>query len=204
LLELATQLAALALERWRESEELRHRAFHDPLTGLPNRLLFLDRLEHALARAARDGGIAVLFVDLDDFKRVNDTWGHAAGDLLLQEVARRLARSVRAGDTVARFAGDEFTVLLEGMTTPDEVRSIAERLLAALADPIDLEIATVRMSLSVGAALAIGSPLPDSGTLLLTADQALYAAKRRGKCCAELVVLGPPHDAGGERPGDER
>jgi len=197
LLELATQLAALALEHWRESEELRHRAFHDPLTGLPNRLLFLDRLEHALARAERDGGIAVLFVDLDDFKRINDTWGHGAGDLVLQEVARRLARSVRAGDTVARFAGDEFTVLLEGVSDPDEVRSVAERLIAALAEPIDFELATARVSLSVGAALGIGSPLPDSGTLLLAADQALYRAKRRGKCCAELVLLGPQDDRTG-------
>ncbi|MDW8059499.1 MAG: PAS domain-containing protein [Thermomicrobium sp.] len=190
LLELATQLAALALERWRESEELRHRAFHDPLTGLPNRLLFLDRLEHAIARAERDGGLAVLFVDLDDFKRINDTWGHGAGDLVLQEVARRLARSVRASDTVARFAGDEFTVLLEGVSDPNEVRGVAERLIAALAEPIDFEVAAARVSLSVGAAFGVGSPLPDSGTLLLAADQALYAAKRRGKCCAELVVLG--------------
>ncbi|GBD19540.1 Diguanylate cyclase DosC [bacterium HR27] len=197
LLELATQLAALALEHWRESEELRHRAFHDPLTGLPNRLLFLDRLEHALARAERDGGIAVLFVDLDDFKRINDTWGHGAGDLVLQEVARRLVRNVRAGDTVARFAGDEFTVLLEGVSDPDEVRRVAERLIAALAEPIDFELATARVSLSVGAALGIGSPLPDSGTLLLAADQALYRAKRRGKSCAELVLLGPQVDRTG-------
>jgi len=116
---------------------------------------------------------------------------------VLQEVARRLARSVRAGDTVARFAGDEFTVLLEGVSDPDEVRSVAERLIAALAEPIDFELATARVSLSVGAALGIGSPLPDSGTLLLAADQALYRAKRRGKCCAELVLLGPQDDRTG-------
>ncbi|MCX2726794.1 PAS domain-containing protein [Thermomicrobium sp. 4228-Ro] len=195
LLELATQIAALALEHWRETEELRHRAFHDPLTGLPNRLLFLDRLEHALARAERDGGIAVLFVDLDDFKRINDTWGHGAGDLVLQEVAHRLARSVRAGDTVARFAGDEFTVLLEGVSDPDEVRGVAERLIATLAEPIAFEVAAARVSVSVGAALGVGSPLPDSGTLLLAADQALYRAKRCGKCCAELVVLSAQGDA---------
>jgi len=190
LLELATQLAALALERWRESEDLRHRAFHDSLTGLANRLLFLDRVEHALARAERDGGgLAVLFIDLDDFKRVNDTWGHAAGDLVLQEVAQRLSSHVRAGDTVARFAGDEFTVLLEGVTSPEEVRGIAERLLRALDRPFDLQDTFVRLSLSIGAALAPAAPYPDSGTLLLAADQALYAAKRRGKNTFDITVF---------------
>ncbi|ACM05661.1 PAS domain-containing protein [Thermomicrobium roseum] len=192
LLELATQLAALALERWQESEELRHRAFHDPLTGLPNRLLFLDRLEHAVARADRDGGgIAVLFLDLDDFKRVNDTWGHAVGDVVLQEAAARLSRQVRAGDTVARFAGDEFTVLLDGVTGEHDVRVVTERLLAALASPIRCGEQEIRMGLSIGAAVATGRPMPDSGALLLSADQALYAAKRRGKGCYEIVIAQP-------------
>jgi diguanylate cyclase (GGDEF)-like protein/PAS domain S-box-containing protein len=192
LVELATQLAALALERWQESEELRHRAFHDPLTGLPNRLLFLDRLEHAVARAQRDGGgIAVLFLDLDDFKRVNDTWGHAVGDVVLQEAAARLSRQVRAGDTVARFAGDEFTVLLDGVTGEHDVRVVTERLLAALASPIRCGEQEIRMGLSIGAAVATGRPMPDSGALLLSADQALYAAKRRGKGCYEIVIAQP-------------
>lgn len=202
LLELATQLAALALERWRESEDLRHRAFHDSLTDLANRLLFLDRVEHALARAERDGGgLAVLFIDLDDFKRVNDTWGHAAGDLVLQEVAQRLSSHVRTGDTVARFAGDEFTVLLEGVTSPEEVRGIAERLLQALDRPFDLQDTFVRLSLSIGAALAPAAPYPDSGTLLLAADQALYAAKRRGKNTLDITVFSrgfEPHQSGNE------
>jgi diguanylate cyclase (GGDEF)-like protein len=192
LVELATQLAALALERWQESEELRHRAFHDPLTGLPNRLLFLDRLEHAVARAQRDGGgIAVLFLDLDDFKRVNDTWGHAVGDVVLQEAAARLSRQVRAGDSVARFAGDEFTVLLDGVTGEHDVRVVTERLLAALASPIHCGEHEVRVGLSIGAAVATGRPMPDSGALLLSADQALYAAKRRGKGCYEIVIAQP-------------
>jgi len=199
LLELATQLAALALERWQESEELRHRAFHDPLTGLPNRLLFLDRLEHGLARADReDHGIAVLFLDLDDFKRVNDTWGHAVGDALLQEVAARLSQRVRAGDTVARFAGDEFTILLDGVTGEDDIRAVAERLLAALEPPIDCGEHEVRIGLSIGAAIATERPLPDSGTLLLSADQALYAAKRRGKGCCEIAIV-PPGSSQAER-----
>lgn len=195
LVELATQLAALALERWRESEELRHRAFHDSLTGLANRLLFLDRVEHALARVERDGGgLAVLFIDLDDFKRVNDTWGHAAGDLILQELAQRLSSHVRAGDTVARFAGDEFTVLLEGVTNSEEVQGIAERLLRALDRPFDLQDTFVRLSLSIGAALATAAPYPDSGTLLLAADQALYAAKRRGKNTFDIAVFSKDFD----------
>ncbi|MDW7982441.1 MAG: GGDEF domain-containing protein [Thermomicrobium sp.] len=189
LLDLATQLAALALERWRESEELRYRAFHDPLTGLANRLLFLDRLEHALARVERDGGLAVLFVDLDDFKRINDRLGHAAGDRALQEVAQRLSRSVRAGDTVARFAGDEFTVLLEGLTTLEEVEAVAERLLRAFDEPLDLGEATVPIRLSIGGALAGQAPYPDSGTVLLVADQALYTAKRRGKNRAHVAEV---------------
>ncbi len=189
LLELATQLAALALERWRESEDLHHRAFHDPLTGLANRLLFLDRLEHALLRAERDGGgLAVLFIDLDDFKRVNDTWGHAAGDLVLQQVAQRLSAQVRAGDTVARFAGDEFMVLLEGVTSPEEVRGVAERLLRTLDCPVHLQDTAVHLSLSIGAALVPAAPYPDSGALLLAADQALYAAKRRGKNTVDITV----------------
>lgn len=190
LLDFATQLAALALERWRETEELRYRASHDPLTGLANRLLFLDRLEHARARASRDGsGLAVLFVDLDDFKEINDTWGHSAGDLVLQEVAERLAQSVRSGDTVARFAGDEFTVLLEGVSTPEEVAAIAQRLMDSTVEPIELGETTVHAGCSVGAALAVGRHLPDSSSMLLAADQALYAAKRRGKSCFELVVV---------------
>jgi diguanylate cyclase (GGDEF)-like protein len=145
-----------------------------------------------VARAQRDGGgIAVLFLDLDDFKRVNDTWGHAVGDAVLQEVAARLSRQVRAGDTVARFAGDEFTVLLDGVTGEHDVRVVSERLLAALEPPIHCGEHEVRVGLSIGAAVATGRPMPDSGTLLLSADQALYAAKRRGKGCYEIVIAQP-------------
>ncbi|MFN3337491.1 MAG: diguanylate cyclase domain-containing protein, partial [Thermomicrobium sp.] len=104
-------------------------------------------------------------------------------------VAQRLSSHVRAGDTVARFAGDEFTVLLEGVTSPEEVRGIAERLLRALDQPFDLQDTFVHLSLSIGAALAPAPPYPDSGMLLLAADQALYAAKRCGKNTVDITVL---------------
>jgi diguanylate cyclase (GGDEF)-like protein/PAS domain S-box-containing protein len=181
LVELATYLVGLAIERWREQEQLRYRAGHDPLTGLPNRTRFLDRLEHALARAARDPRcVAVLFVDLDGFKQVNDAFGHQAGDELLAQVAQRLQRSVRVADTVARFAGDEFTVLLEDLQSLQEAVAVAERMLQVIAQPFTVAGSTVRISASIG--IAGSRPeLADPGALLLAADQALYAAKRAGK-----------------------
>ncbi len=179
--ELASQLAGLALERWREQEQLRYQAGHDLLTGLPNRSLFFDRLEHALARTARDPRqVAVLFIDLDGFKQVNDAFGHAAGDDLLAQVARRLQGSVRAGDTVARFAGDEFTVLLEDIQSLQEAITVAERMIRVLEKPFAVAGQTVRISASIGIADSRPS-LTDPGALLLAADQALYAAKRAGK-----------------------
>lgn len=190
LLKVAADSAALALERWRESDQLRHRALHDPLTGVPNRLLFLDRLEHALSRISRDGGgIAVLFIDLDEFKAINDTWGHGVGDQVLVVVAQRLREHVRAGDTVARFAGDEFTVLLEQVTSEESVHSVAERLLAAFKAPITVDELALTVRLSIGAAMAFGPGYPTSGQLLLAADQALYAAKRAGKGQVAFVTV---------------
>jgi len=188
LIELATYLIGLAIERWREQEQLRYKAGHDPLTGLPNRALFLDRLEHALARATRDPRrVAVLFVDLDGFKQVNDSFGHQAGDELLAQVAQRLQRSVRAGDTVARFAGDEFTVLLEDLQGLEEAVVVAERMLQVVAQPFTVAGQAVRISASIGIA-GSSSQLVDPGVLLLAADQALYTAKRTGKA---RYVLAP-------------
>lgn len=161
----------IALER-----QLRHDSLHDPLTGLPNRVLFLDRIEHGLARAARTGRpVGLLFVDLDDFKRVNDSHGHPAGDALLHEVARRLRDCLRAADTPARLGGDEFAVLVEDVDE-DEVSLVAKHILAALAAPVGLTVdVRVPVSASIGIALGLGGPPSE---LLAAADQAMYAAKR--------------------------
>ena len=167
-------------------EQLRHRAFHDALTGLANRALFYDRIEHALLRGPREAtGAAVLFIDLDEFKPFNDTHGHAAGDRLLEEVAGRLVACLRSGDTAARLGGDEFGVLLEAIAGRDRVLQTATRVLDALARPYHVDDDVVRFSASVGA--AISSP-GDRGVdeLLRKADLAMYKAKRAGRGRVEL------------------
>jgi diguanylate cyclase (GGDEF)-like protein/PAS domain S-box-containing protein len=167
-------------------EQLRHRAFHDPLTALANRALFYDRIEHALARERREEGqVAILYLDLDDFKRVNDRFGHAAGDRLLIDVAGRLRACVRSVDTAARLGGDEFGVLLEAVVGPNEPVRTAERALAALSKPFDLQGETIALSVSVGIAI---SDAEDRGVdeLLRRADLAMYSAKRNGKRRLEL------------------
>jgi diguanylate cyclase (GGDEF)-like protein len=169
--------ASLALTDARTVGDAMHHAFHDALTGLPNRVLLLDRLAQALARASRSGtDVAVLFLDLDGFKTVNDSLGHAAGDELLQAVGARIAACVRAGDTAARFGGDEFAVLLEG-ATDEEVAVAAQRILGALADPFGIAGREVYVSASIG--IAVGSD--ESDDMLRNADLALYRAKGRGK-----------------------
>ena len=167
-------------------EQLRHQALHDPLTGLPNRVLFVDRLSHALVRRARStNGLAVLFVDLDNFKDVNDRLGHAVGDRLLRLVASRLRGVLRAEDSACRLGGDEFAFLLEDSTTPRAER-VAERILAALAAPFELGEGTVTLSASIGIAVTSGPMNEDDATaaadeLLRDADTAMYAAKGLGK-----------------------
>jgi diguanylate cyclase (GGDEF)-like protein/PAS domain S-box-containing protein len=167
----------------RESEaQFRHQALHDPLTGLANRALFSDRVAHALTRASRDGtAAAVLYLDLDGFKRLNDTLGHAAGDECLATAAERLRGAVRTNDTVARLGGDEFAVLLEG-THADEAEAeaveVARRVVAALRAPVVLEGRGRRLSASVGIAAAGGRA--SSADLLRRADRAMYAAKAGG------------------------
>jgi diguanylate cyclase (GGDEF)-like protein len=161
--------------------QLTHRAFHDPLTGLPNRVLFADRVAHALARRTRERGpVAVLFVDLDDFKAVNDTLGHAAGDALLRHAATRLQACTRPGDTAARLGGDEFALLLEDLDDPDEATAVAERLVAGFAAPVALAegMASVRASVGVAVSTSL-EEAPDE--LLANADLAMYAAKAAGK-----------------------
>jgi diguanylate cyclase (GGDEF)-like protein/PAS domain S-box-containing protein len=163
-------------------DELRRQAFEDSLTGLPNRALFEDRLGHALHRARRasGGGLAVAFLDLDDFKLVNDSLGHAAGDALLVEVARRLDGIVRAGDTVARLGGDEFAVLVEDADAEDAALGVARRMQAMLADSIALGDREVHVRASIGIAVHDGGEV-DGSLLLRNADLAMYDAKGAGK-----------------------
>lgn len=160
-------------------DELRHRALHDPLTGLGNRILFRDRLDHAVARAARaPESLAVLMIDLDGFKGVNDSLGHAAGDQLLREVATRLRGSVRPGDTVSRMGGDEFAILIEGAPF-DTAATVAQRIINRLRAPIELEGKPIVCQGSVG--ISSGSTAIGSEDLLRHADLAMYAAKQAGK-----------------------
>ena len=165
---------------------LLHRTLHDSLTGLPNRVLFLDRLEHALADSVRTGScLAVYFIDLDGFKRVNDTLGHSAGDDLLRTVAARLSNVVRPGDTVARFAGDEFLVLTVGTGGAlPVVRATADRLLGALLDP-PLGVGDESVTASIGVAVSRDGIVPEQ--LLREADEAMYRAKRAGRARWEML-----------------
>ena len=172
-------------ERRRSADELFHRAVHDPLTGLANRVLLVDRLDHALAGADRKARwLAVLYVDLDGFKAVNDTWHHAAGDEVLQIVAERLSGAVRPDDTVARFGGDEFVVLCEDLADAADIVRVAERILEELTRPIQHRDGTCRLAASIGVVLA-GGPT-SSAALIEAADRAMYRAKRRGGASVEL------------------
>ena len=175
-------------ERMTLEEQLTHQAFHDPLTKLPNRALFYNRVEHALARRGREiDPLAVLFIDLDDFKGVNDAYGHGAGDELLIQVASNLRSSLRAGDTAARFGGDEFAVLLEN-ATPDRTAQIAQRILDTFDIPFKLGEKEMRVSGSVGAVVSTSRD-EDVESLLANADAAMYRAKMEGK--ARYVLFDP-------------
>ena len=170
-------------ERKAFEDQLAHQAFHDPVTSLANRALFADRVQHSIMRSLRGGpAVGVMFIDLDDFKTVNDSLGHAAGDTVLQEVARRLLGAVRPADTVARFGGDEFAVLLDGIRDSGEAADVAGRVLRALELPYDVEGKRVYPRASVGICLAgqeLGSS--DAEELLRNADVAMYMAKRDSK-----------------------
>jgi diguanylate cyclase (GGDEF)-like protein len=173
---LTTSLAQLRMLK----QELAHQAYHDSLTGLANRLKFREIVDEALVDAARDGNrVAVLFIDLDDFKTVNDTMGHAAGDRLLEEVARRIATSVGEYGSAARLGGDEFAVLLPVVHNDSEVRTVADRILVALGDAVIVEGQPVVAHASIGIATHVGAA--DAAELMQHADVAMYTAKRNGK-----------------------
>ena len=168
-------------ERRLAQEEMRRRANHDALTGLPNRSLIVERLDQAVTRARRTGTqAAVMFLDLDDFKWVNDAYGHDAGDRLLTQVGERLVSCVRAMDSVARLGGDEFLVLLTEVRGPRDASRVAEKVLAVLAEPFELDGRQARVDGSIGIALFPGDG-EDAGELIRHADLAMYVAKRRGR-----------------------
>ena len=188
VLERARDLVAVAIDRDARTKELGHLALHDTLTGLPNRALVQDRIEHALARLADgddDAMVAVLFVDLDRFKLVNDGLGHETGDELLAAVSRRLSTSVRRQDTVARFGGDEFVVLCEDLSDERQAVELAERAAHAFVEPFVLSRAEVAVSASIGIAVTRRTS-ERASTLLQDADAAMYRAKRRGGARHEL------------------
>ncbi|WP_339412362.1 sensor domain-containing protein [Pseudomonas sp. EA_35y_Pfl2_R5] len=180
LLQFVSSQVAAAIERKRTQSRLEFLAQYDPLTELSNRTLFLDRLRSALQRAKRDSlRLAVLYLDMDNFKQINDTFGHSAGDLLLQEVARRLRQCVRESDTVGRLGGDEFAVIVDNIGRQEDATLVAEKIIAALSAPYLLEGHTLTSAPSLGIAMH-----PEHGQtelqLVRHADEAMYMAKRSG------------------------
>lgn len=191
--EVAANLAAIALERDATEARLAHQARHDPLTGLANRHMFMEALEHALTRTERDGMLAVLFVDLDGFKDINDRLGHHVGDEVLVALGRRLAGSLRTHDTLARFGGDEFVALCH-VDGPEHAQLLADRLIARVSDPITVSAQEVVLTASVGITFSVAPACPSdtaepeamtavqhaADKLLRDADAAMYRAKQRG------------------------
>ena len=168
-------------ERRELEQKVHHQAMHDGLTGLPNRILFSDRLDHALSRAARSGAhTAVLYIDLDEFKAINDTMGHMAGDTMLKQVTERLNRVLRWGDTLCRLGGDEFAILLEE-TKHETAQRIGQRVLETLGDELMIGAVPIRTSASVGLAVSGDESVMSGEQLLSAADVAMYVAKRGGR-----------------------
>jgi diguanylate cyclase (GGDEF)-like protein/PAS domain S-box-containing protein len=192
LLQFVSAQLGTAIERMRLHQQLRHMAQYDSLTGLPNRQLFHDRLDSALARAGRSQhGFSLFYLDLDKFKQVNDRYGHAAGDLLLKEVAQRVRQCVRDADTVARIGGDEFVVLLDGIDLFEDAQRVANKIVGALNEPVKLGEHSLHAIASIGIAL-----YPQHGAtaqqLLKHADAAMYEIKRRrADCDSPIGALSP-------------
>ncbi len=173
--------------------ELQHQAHHDVLTGLPNRMMLAERMEAALTHACRErNGVALLFLDLDGFKPINDTLGHKAGDLVLQEITRRLRQVARHGDTLARVGGDEFVLLITDLGQPYEngAQVLAEKCIRVVSEPLHLAQGEYQLGVSVGIAVCDGSC--DADSLLQAADKAMYAAKGNGRGC---YVIAPARSA---------
>jgi diguanylate cyclase (GGDEF)-like protein len=177
--QVADSFNAMATRLLQSRHELSHRAFHDSLTGLPNRALLFDRVAHALARRGATP-IAVLFVDIDNLKVVNDSLGHSRGDDVLTEVGRRIGSVLRPSDTVARLGGDEFAVLLDELAEPAAATRVAERILLVLSGPVTVDGAELDIGASIGIAVS-GPESHDTDTLMRAADLAMYAAKADGK-----------------------
>jgi diguanylate cyclase (GGDEF)-like protein len=190
LTEAFNRLLATLLQ---QQKDLEHLAQHDPLTHLPNRTLLADRLQQALTRAHRNGlRVAVLYIDLDGFKAVNDTLGHAVGDQALKEVAQRLAATVRETDTLARMGGDEFMLVVGELDTDRDRAEVLARMVAAkcldvFVQPINVEGHAISLGASVG--IAIGSGSAAAQALRLAADDVMYRAKQAGGSRVELVSI---------------
>lgn len=175
---LDAQLATVT----KQANEARHASLHDPLTGLPNRALFNDRLEHGLAAANRNGlNFAVMFLDLDNFKMINDSYGHDVGDLVLQMIAGRLKETTREDDTVCRHGGDEFLYIMMKIESEHDVAIVAEKIIKAVQVPCDIRVRDINISLIINPSIGI-SIYPKDGTtsdaLLDVADKAMYRAKQ--------------------------
>ena len=195
---LSAAVAVFAWRRWKEADteiarreelqkELEHQATHDALTDLPNRALLMDRLEHTIERTIRERVmIAVLFVDLDDFKDVNDAFGHEAGDRVLAQAAGRLKRWVRSTDTVSRISGDEFVVVLEGIEDAEQVAEVVDRIMESLGTPFSLGRGEVSVSASIGVTVLDEIAGREAEELVREADHAMYRAKGKGGARYEL------------------
>jgi diguanylate cyclase (GGDEF)-like protein len=195
---LLARAVRYAIERNRSEVELAHRALHDPLTTLPNRALFVDRLTVALDRSRRTGNpVAVLFLDVDNFKRINDSMGHAAGDLLLTVLADRFREMLRPMDTAARFGGDEFTFLFEELDSEREATLIADRINHSASRSLTIGDAETSVTVSIGVAF-VADPAVNPDSVIRDADAAMYHAKELGGARFELYEESPRDRAHGD------